>query len=149
MKVPKPVAIGAVGFIAAMISVAASAIMPPVEHFGAIQYRTGGIGIDEAKAMRDEARSYPLTLEFVEQLNNKHDEYSADEHVVIENASGKTVLSAQTGGPFMLVDLPHGEYKIQASAAGHQEVRHVDLKGKAHDRVAFVWPAKEVEPKLR
>lgn len=124
---------------------AAAAMAPPVEHDGAVSYQTGGVGLGESQAMKQLAAHYPLELEFVEQAG-KRGEYSAGEQVRISNASGKTVLSATADGPFMLVNLPDGRYRISAVDAGHREVRGVTLSGKPHDRVAFVWPAQEIEP---
>lgn len=124
-------------------SAAAGMALPPVQHEGAVSYETGGIGAAEAQAMKQQARHYPLALEFVEQAG-KRGEYSAGEQVRIDNAAGKTVLSATAGGPFMLVNLPDGRYRISAVDDGHREVRNVTLSGKPHERVAFVWPASEI-----
>ncbi len=124
----------------------ARASVPAVEHYGTVAYQTGGVGIDEAQAMKREARHYPLALEFVEQAGAVG-EYSADEQVTIQGAHDNTVFAARAEGPFMLVDLPDGRYRITAVADGHPQLRTVDLSGKPHDRVAFVWPAQEIEPR--
>jgi opacity protein-like surface antigen len=113
---------------------------PPVEHYGSVSYQTGGVGVDEAKLMRQQERNYPLALEFIEQAG-KRGEYSAGENVKIQDAQGKTVLSVTADGPFMLVNLPDGRYKVSAGDGGRTQVRQLDLQGKPHDRVAFVWPA--------
>jgi hypothetical protein len=125
-------------------SAGASMALPAVQHEGTVSYLTGGVGLDEAQAMKQQAVHYPLALEFVEQAGQRG-EYSAGEQVQIRNASGKTVLSATAGGPFMLVNLPDGRYRVSAVDDGHREVRNVTLSGK-HDRVAFVWPAQEIQP---
>ncbi len=39
--------------------------LPPSFRQGAVSYRSGGIGINEAKAMEKAASRYPLSLEFV------------------------------------------------------------------------------------
>jgi len=131
-------------FGTATAAASANTALPPVEHYGAIAYRTGGVGIDEAKAMKADAQRYPLTLEFVEQAG-KVGEYSAGELVKIQGAHNRTVFTAKAGGPFMLVNLPDGKYRITASDGRYNKVRNVDIAGKTHDRVAFVWPARQVE----
>lgn len=142
-----PLATGiCVAFAAAVGTASADSSLPAVKYSGSVAYQTGGIGVAEAQAMKSAAQTYPLTLEFVEQ-NGRIGEYSAGEQVTIQDAHNSPVLTAQAQGPFMLVDLPDGNYTVTASAAGHEEVRHIDLAGKPHDRIAFVWPANEVEPK--
>jgi hypothetical protein len=124
---------------------AAASVAPPVERQGAVSFQTGGIGADESQAMKQLAAHYPLELEFVEQAG-KRGEYSAGEQVRISDDAGRTVLKATAAGPFMLVNLPDGRYRVSAADDGHREVRAVTLSGKPHDRVAFVWPAQEIEP---
>lgn len=144
MKHTKPLLSLAAAAALACGSAAADMALPPVQHQGAVSYRTGGIGESEANAMKQQAARYPLALEFVEQAG-KRGEYSAGEQVKIDNAAGETVLSTTAGGPFMLVNLPDGHYRVSAVDDGHREVRDVNLSGKSHQRVAFVWPAQEVQ----
>ena len=43
---------------------AQSAPLPPIQHAGAIEYLSGGIGKDEASAVEHASKQWPLTLEF-------------------------------------------------------------------------------------
>ncbi|MFA5941774.1 MAG: hypothetical protein WC809_20695 [Sinimarinibacterium sp.] len=46
--------------------------LPDVQHLGAVSFLTGGIGVDEARAMRGERAKYPLTMTFVQTYGDKN-----------------------------------------------------------------------------
>jgi len=76
--------------------------LPPEKSQGTVVYRSGGIGEDESMAMRKIAANYPLELEFVQKVPGGHQEYVADQDVVIKYHVGRTVLHTRVGGPFLL-----------------------------------------------
>jgi hypothetical protein len=55
------------------------------------------------------------------------------------------VFTAEADGPFMMIDMPNGDFKITASADGRTQTRQVRLLEQSHDHVIFVW-RKEAEP---
>ena len=125
---------------------AESALLPPIQHAGAIEYLSGGIGKDEATAVEHASRQWPLTLEFAVE-EGKHAVFTADVHVLVRDAQRRTVLEATTEGPYLLARLQPGHYTVEARRQGqtrHQKVTIV--KGRAA-RAVFVWPAAKPVPR--
>ncbi|MBB1594128.1 carboxypeptidase regulatory-like domain-containing protein [Achromobacter sp. UMC46] len=116
----------------------AQAALPPVKHQGTVQYVSGGIGIDESEAMKAAARDYPLALTFAAQRDGKAD-YVASVGVAIHDAKGKEVLKATAEGPYMLVKLPAGDYKISATYGGKAQEREVTVQATGTARAVFEW----------
>src|SRR5512146_3358400 len=121
MKKRIPLSIAAGALLWALLGAAnpaaaiASPDLPPEHQQGAVAYRTGGIGEDESRAMREAARQYPLTLEFVSRTGEERGGYLADVDVSIKDNHGRQVLQAKAAGPFLLARLPAGQYMVTAS----------------------------------
>ena len=113
--------------------------LPPEKSQGTVAYRSGGIGEDESMAMRKIAANYPLELEFVQKIPGGHQEYVADQDVVIKDHVGRTVLHTRVGGPFLLARLPAGRYTIAATLDGKSLERVATLEPRQHERVVFTW----------
>lgn len=131
-------AMALVGMALAGIVSTARAELPPVQRQGAVEYVSGGIGIDESEAMKAAATQYPLALTFAAQRDGTAD-YVADVAVAIHDAQGKPVLQATSGGPYMLVKLPAGNYKISASYKGQAQEREVSVQNTGTARAMFEW----------
>ncbi|QVQ27900.1 carboxypeptidase-like regulatory domain-containing protein [Achromobacter deleyi] len=123
--------------IAGILSTA-QAGMPPVQHQGSVEFVSGGIGIDESEAMKAASRDYPLALTFAAQRDGKAD-YVANVAVAIQDAQGKSVLQATAEGPYMLVKLPAGNYKISATYNGQAQEREVSVQNAGTARAMFEW----------
>lgn len=123
--------------IAGILSTA-QAGMPPVKHQGSVEYVSGGIGIDESEAMKAASGNYPLALTFAAQRGGKAD-YVADVAVVIRDAQGKSVLQVTAEGPYMLVKLPAGSYRISATFDGKAQERQVSVQDAGTARAMFEW----------
>lgn len=128
------------------LTLAASAIGAPVSDLPAIQkqgevaYRMGGIGQQEANALKHAARRYPLELEFLLKAKPR-EEYLSAVKVRINDAREKTVLDITANGPFLLAKMPAGKYVVTAEHDGKIESRTVAIVPKAHRRVVFEWKA--------
>lgn len=132
-------ALMAVGSLAlAGVLSTAQAALPPVKHQGSVQYVSGGIGIDESEAMKAAAKDYPLALTFAAQRDGKAD-YVASVAVTIHDSHGKEVLKAMAEGPYMLVKLPAGSYKISATYNGGAQDRQVTVQNTGTTRAVFEW----------
>ncbi|SEI39919.1 carboxypeptidase-like regulatory domain-containing protein [Achromobacter sp. NFACC18-2] len=123
--------------IAGILSTA-QAGTPPVKHQGSVEYVSGGIGIDESEAMKAASGNYPLALTFAAQRGGKAD-YVADVAVVIRDAQGKSVLQVTAEGPYMLVKLPAGNYRISATFDGKAQERQVSVQDSGTARAMFEW----------
>jgi hypothetical protein len=132
-------AVMALGSLAvAGILTTAQAALPAVKQQGSVQYVSGGIGLDESEALKAAAKDYPLALTFAAQRDGKAD-YVANVAVHIQDAHGKQVLKAESEGPYMLVKLPAGSYKVSATFNGKTQDRDVTVQNRGTARAVFEW----------
>jgi len=120
---------------------AAPAGLPSVHHQGSVSFLSGGVGSDQATALKDEMHKYPLVLEFAGKAQQGN-EYLADVPVHITDMKGATVLKTTSRGPFMLASLPNGRYKITATYDGKTQERLVDVNPANHTRAFFLFPTR-------
>jgi hypothetical protein len=119
----------------------AQTILVPQEYAdGNTSYVSGGIGEDEAEAMRQAAANYPLTLELATAAGGPRDAYISDAKVDIRDGSGNPVLSTTTQGPIMLVRLPAGTYTVDVGWHGTQKHKTVELGGERRQHVMLEFP---------
>lgn len=102
-----------------------------------VAYITGGVGSDEAAALRAVAGQYSLRMTFLTQGG----EFLSDVDVEIVGPSGASVLNTRTLGPFLYVSLPAGRYQIAAYAAGTRQTRAVLVNARQSTNVEFDFPA--------
>jgi hypothetical protein len=125
------------------LSTAAAAISNanlPAEHTnGLVTYTSGGVGSDQAVAMKRDASRFPLGLEFVQGKKDQHAMYLADVQVTIKNAAGRVLLDKRSDGPYLLASLPDGHYTISAEHAGKREMRQVQVEHGKHQMFVFDW----------
>ncbi|HEV7822488.1 MAG TPA: carboxypeptidase-like regulatory domain-containing protein [Burkholderiales bacterium] len=107
---------------------------------GNVSFITGGVGEDEAAAMKNAAAGYPLELQFVQKALPR-DEFLADVKVRITDRSRNVVLDAVATGPYFLAKLPAGNYQIEADHSGVVKRHNVDVRPGRHARAVFVWAA--------
>jgi len=109
-------------------SLAAQTSFQPREHTqGSVSYVTGGVGEDEAQAMRAAAADYPLTLELAAAAGGPRDEYISNAAVEIRDSRGTPVLQTRTDGPFLLVRLPSGSYNVDVEWNGAHKRKTVEV----------------------
>jgi hypothetical protein len=112
----------------------------PEQHVaGKVTYVTGGIGKDEANALKRAAPAYPLEVMFVRKGEAGQRDYAAGDKVEIRDARGRILLNTETDGPFLLAKLPPGHYSIEASNEGMSQTRSVTVNPGRHARVIFEW----------
>jgi hypothetical protein len=146
MKHGKSLTLGALvatGFLGAAPAISATmnntmTRLPPEMTQGGITYMSGGIGHDEAAAMRKEEREFPLSLEFVKRAKPA-DKYLAGVDVTIKGPDGKTELHALADGPMLLARLPDGKYKVSAELNGTTRTRNVVIAQHKPEHVVFEW----------
>ncbi len=116
---------------------------PQAIKVGDITYVSGGVCLDDAQYMKNVAKDYPLEVVLVEKtIENEKESYIADVHVKIINAEEKVLLDIRTEGPFLLANLPDGDYQISANYDNNTQIKEVKVNHKKHARVVFLW-AKE------
>ena len=127
-------------------TVHAASPLPPVHKSGAVEYLSGGIGRDEARAIEGEARHWPLTLEFAVK-DRPRDEFAANVDVLVRDATGHKAFELTAGGPFVLARLAPGHYNIEASFAGKTLHEQANVEPGHPAKVVFLWPAGTGAPK--
>lgn len=130
-------ALAALLFFGAGLS-AAHAEMPPVQTQGNVQFVSGGIGLDESESMKAAEKDWPLSMVFAQRRDGQN-AYTADIPVTIQDAKGATVLQTTTKGPYLLVKLPPGSYRISSTYEGKELVRNAKVSQGAHARAVFEW----------
>ena len=131
--------------VMAMLSapVASASDEPKLQSNGAVQYLSGGIGKEEADALKQQSADYALTLEFASARTAEGDTspgaYVADVKVEIRDAQGREMLDTTSTGPLLLVRLPPGDYTIVADWNGVRKQHSVDIPDGARRHVVFMW----------
>ncbi len=106
----------------------------PQEQNG-ITYLTGGIGLDESKAIQ-QVEGYNLHMTFSAGPIN---EYLSGVDVAIQTVDGRSILSLSQVGPIVYVKLPADKYVIVASQKGIEKRSTVELKGSSVGEVNLHW----------
>lgn len=96
-----------------------SEVLPEAQVHNGVEYRAGGVGLDEREALRAVMHDYTLWLSFTRKGSSA---YAADTEVTIRDARGQVVLTALADGPWLLVKLPPGQYRVSALNAGGDAV---------------------------
>jgi hypothetical protein len=91
----------------------------------AIEFMSGGIGEGSQAAILAREKEFNLKIVFTLVEGN----YVAGVSVVVRDASGRTVISHVTDGPFFLARLPEGSYSVTAAYEGQSEGRKVTVVG--------------------
>ena len=115
-----------------------SAQLPTIQMQGDITYISGGIGEDEAKAMKAESKSWPLSIEFSEYLVSQ-DLWVAQVYLRILDSSGKTQFEATVDGPMFLGKLPPGNYQLIATYEGITQSRKIQIIDGKPLHVSINW----------
>ncbi|UVL62910.1 carboxypeptidase regulatory-like domain-containing protein [Pseudomonas sp. B21-032] len=109
--------------------------LQPQEQNG-VSYVSGGIGIDESRAIQ-QVQGYNLHLTFSTGPENK---YVPDVDLAIQGGQGQTVLQLSQVGPMVYVKLPPGHYNLVASRNGVQQLGVVNLVPGQTGTVNLHWP---------
>lgn len=112
--------------------------LPRTQTVGAVTFLSGGIGSDEAAAMKRAASSYALELVFVVKTTNS-EQYAADVQIRVMDKAGAMLLDTVAAGPFLLANLPDGTYRIEAVMDGITKKQTAVVKSGSHRRLVFVW----------
>lgn len=114
--------------------------VPAPHKQGEVTYIMGGVGTNEADAIKHVARYYPLEMEFLLKARPRA-EYLADVKVRVKDAHHKIVLNVTADGPFLLAKLPAGKYTVTAERNGDVKSREVQIAAHEHRRIVFEWLA--------
>jgi hypothetical protein len=109
----------------------------PVGHDRGIAYVTGGVGQDEATALRGLASGYSMRATFT----TSSGEYLSGVAVQVSKFDGTVVFTAISEGPYLFARLPPGHYRLIAEFDGLKRTRTLDVPTRGGVRFTLVWPA--------
>ncbi|WP_412548621.1 carboxypeptidase regulatory-like domain-containing protein [Pseudomonas sp. MWU13-2105] len=112
-----------------------SAVQLEQQQQNGIAYLSGGIGLDETRAIQ-QAKGYNLHMTFSTGPGN---EYVPDIDVTIQNMQGHALLRLNEVGPIVYADLSPGKYVIVATRNGQEQRSTVELKGGAVRDLNLHW----------
>ncbi len=101
-----------------------------------ITYINGGVGYEEAKWLDATAKEYPLRLVFSEGQCGRA---LSDVNVQIINQTKTTVFALEDAGPQILVDLPKGQYKVEAIYKDAAQGARFQVSDGTHKKVVLHW----------
>jgi len=102
-----------------------------------ISYVSGGVGAGSMEKLSAIAGQFNLKLVFA----LKSGSYLSGVDVSIMDTSGKSLLAVTTEGPWLLVNLPKGRYRIVATLGDTPVRRDVVIGAAALQTVDFRWAA--------
>lgn len=106
-----------------------------VQTSGSVIYVSGGVGTESIDRLNALAADFNLKLVFARTSG----EYVSGTRVVIADAKGKTLLEATSDGPWFLVRLTPGDYRIVATLADKAVNRQVSVSPGKTTTVDFRW----------
>lgn len=106
-----------------------------VQTTGSVSHVSGGVGTESIDRLNALAADFNLKLVFA--LTSG--EYVSGARVMISDANGKTLLEATSEGPWFLVKLPKGDYRIVATFADKALNRQVSIGSGKNRTVDFRW----------
>lgn len=115
----------------------AQAQIPDTQYSHGISYITGGVGEEESQSIIAEAKQWPLFLE-LSQLENGRGMWIFGAKITILNSQNKIVFDAQADGPYMLINLPQGEFVIEARYQNVMQKRVITIKS-SPQKVNIFW----------
>jgi hypothetical protein len=125
----------------ASVGSALAAGLPAEHQAGSVSYVTGGVSDDEAAAFKSMKGSYPLAIELDRrQPGGERAEFTSDANVKVIDRGGNVVLDAKADGPFMLVKLAPGKYRVQATLGGRTLEKAVTVGAGGHAQATLAFP---------
>ncbi len=106
-----------------------------VQHQNGIAYVTGGVG--QASQAHTKALGSEMSLALV--FATADGNYIAGADVKIDDAGGRKVLSLDSAGPLLFVQLQPGSYKVSATARDKTVERNVNVPNKGQHTEHMVW----------
>lgn len=104
-------------------------------HYGNIAYISGGIGEAEQDDIRAREQNFNVKLLFAERDGS----YLGDVDVVLLDRKGGTVFEARSVGPFLLVQLPGGDYGIHVALNGQMQQGRLTVPANGRREAVFRW----------
>ena len=112
--------------------------IPDTQYSHCISYISGGVGEEESQAILAEAKQWPLLLE-LSQLENGRGVWIFGAKIKILNTNNQLAFDAQADGPYILINLPVGQYQIEATYQGVMQRKAINIQASAPQKLAIFW----------
>ncbi|WP_157267532.1 hypothetical protein [Azohydromonas aeria] len=89
----------------------------------AVKYLNGGAGDEERSQLMSQWKEFPLLIVF----SAAGGAYAVADSVRVTNAQGAVVLEVAQAGPMLMLNLPPGDYRVQARVGGAQQERSLHM----------------------
>ena len=110
--------------------------MPQAQEQNGITYITGGVGVDEAKAIESMRGRYNLHMT----VTAKNGDFLAYVPVKVMNSRKQMVLDTKTNGPYLFAQLPAGRYEVIAGGDNTRaQKRTVQVGARGGANLHFVF----------
>ena len=103
-----------------------------------ISYISGGVGEEESQAILAEAKQWPVLLE-LSQLENGRGVWIFGAKIKITNAQNQVIFDAQADGPYMLINLPAGNYLLEGIYQEVLQKRSIAVKTALSQKISLFW----------
>jgi hypothetical protein len=120
----------------AVFSIPALAAEEPIRSANGISYVSGGVGDGSIERLRAISGKFNLKLVFALNSGNY---LSGVEVSIMDSTGGKTLLAVTTDGPWLLVNLPKGRYRLVATVGDTPIKRDLVIGGAPLQTVNFRW----------
>lgn len=109
----------------------------PAGYDHGIAFVTGGVGDDEAAALRTVASRYSMAATFA----SSSGEYLSGVAVQVLKPDGALVFTAISEGPYLFAQIPPGHYRLVATSDGLKRTRTIVVPAQGGVRLTLNWPA--------
>ena len=116
--------------------------LPDIQSRSNLSCIMGGVGLDESQSMREEAKRWPLVIEFSEHID-KMDAWISGARLVIINKSGKIIFDEPCNGPMFLAKLSPGKYQLIASYQSISKKKTIEIQEGKSLKESFNWSSKK------
>jgi hypothetical protein len=106
-----------------------------VRRYESIPYITGGVGLNERRALERIGRDYNLKLVFAVTGGS----YLGEVQVSIKDMAGRVILETVSDGPWFFTDLPTGKYSVTAQVDGQGQRKVFRVSQRRQKTVSFFW----------
>jgi hypothetical protein len=106
-----------------------------IQTVGSISYVSGGVGTESQERLNSLTKEFNLKLVFA----MKSGGYVSGARVTLADAGGKTLLDTSSEGPWLLVKLPSGRYRVMATFSGKTIEHKTAVKAANLKTLDFRW----------
>ncbi len=107
------------------------ALEPLTDSASGVTYLSGGVGKEEIEKIRAKETEYNTTIS----LSDTKGYFLSGVTVTVTDKDGQAVFTSTTNGPYLLAQLPAGDYKVTATngAGSKEKVLKVPAEGRAKE----------------